>query len=116
MAPKVDTVRGPQATIRFDAGPVHTLAPLRARPPRRVRAQYRGRMDPPRARHDGKPDEAPPLVNTARLRGHGPLAIHAELALPDGERRLRATLCRCGASANKPYCDGSHKRVGFRSG
>lgn len=29
------------------------------------------------------------------------------------EPRARVTLCRCGASANKPLCDGSHKSAGF---
>lgn len=31
------------------------------------------------------------------------------------ESRNRVTLCRCGASANKPHCDGSHFQVGFEN-
>lgn len=63
-------------------------------------------------RKDGGAAEAPPVVNTVRLRENGPLAVNAELEIA-GETVLRATLCRCGASANKPYCDGSHKAAGF---
>jgi CDGSH-type Zn-finger protein len=32
------------------------------------------------------------------------------------EVRNRVTLCRCGASANKPFCDGQHAAVGFEDG
>jgi CDGSH-type Zn-finger protein len=42
-----------------------------------------------------------------------------ELVGADGlpyTRRQRITLCRCGASMNKPFCDVTHAEVGFRSG
>ena len=48
----------------------------------------------------------------------GPLWLRGGIALvaADGfeyEVRNRMTLCRCGASQNKPYCDGSHRKLGF---
>jgi CDGSH-type Zn-finger protein/uncharacterized Fe-S cluster protein YjdI len=64
-------------------------------------------------RLDGQPDEQPPPVNLATVREAGPLALRAELWI-DGQRAgSRATLCRCGASRQKPYCDGNHKEVAF---
>jgi CDGSH-type Zn-finger protein/uncharacterized Fe-S cluster protein YjdI len=64
-------------------------------------------------RHDGKPDEQPPKVNLIRVRENGPLAVHGKLAIAGQPPQLRATLCRCGQSQNKPYCDGSHTAAGF---
>jgi CDGSH-type Zn-finger protein/uncharacterized Fe-S cluster protein YjdI len=61
---------------------------------------------------DGSPAEQPPLVNLAHVRENGPLAFHADMHIGN-EEALRATLCRCGASGNKPYCDGSHAKAGF---
>ena len=39
--------------------------------------------------------------------------LGAEFPLPDGKRAI--ALCRCGQSANRPFCDGSHRASGFRS-
>lgn len=64
-------------------------------------------------RIDGGPQEAPPPVNLLRVRENGPLALHAEIRIGDAISQLRATLCRCGASKKKPYCDGSHNAAGF---
>ncbi len=50
----------------------------------------------------------------------GPLLLKGKLALVAGSGRVawrgeNVALCRCGASNNKPFCDGAHKAVGFRS-
>ena len=66
-------------------------------------------------RNDGSAtSDSAPVVNTVRVRENGPLAIEAELQI-NGQPQAtpRATLCRCGQSKNKPYCDGSHKTTGF---
>ena len=53
---------------------------------------------------------------------NGPLIVRGdfELRTPDGESiepgRDTIALCRCGKSAIKPFCDGTHKSVRFRAG
>ena len=65
-------------------------------------------------RKDGHPDEQAPPVNLVSVREGGPYAIRADIRL-DGApaTSYRYTLCRCGASKNKPFCDGSHHEVKF---
>jgi CDGSH-type Zn-finger protein len=52
----------------------------------------------------------------------GPLLVRGPVEIVDGEgnpverRRETVALCRCGASGIKPYCDGTHKRIGFGQG
>jgi len=49
---------------------------------------------------------------------NGPLMVYGNVAIKhaNGEqsKQFRATaFCRCGASSNKPFCDGTHKKIGF---
>ena len=64
-------------------------------------------------RHDGGPQESPPPVNILNVRENGPLAVRAEMMLDGKPIGYRATLCRCGASKHKPFCDRSHVEVKF---
>ncbi len=51
---------------------------------------------------------------------NGPLMVYGNLSVKhaDGsvtKRNKVTAFCRCGASSNKPFCDGSHKKVGFQA-
>jgi CDGSH-type Zn-finger protein/uncharacterized Fe-S cluster protein YjdI len=64
-------------------------------------------------RKDGKHDEVAPQVNLIAIREAGPYAVRAPILLNGEFAGFRATLCRCGASKNKPFCDGSHHEANF---
>ena len=66
-------------------------------------------------RHDGGAEEAPPPVNLIQLRENGPLGVRANIVLDGFSIGMRAVLCRCGASKNKPFCDGSHNEAQFHA-
>ena len=66
-------------------------------------------------RKDGGPEESAPAVNVLNTRENGPYAIRAPLRLKGAEIGFRATLCRCGLSKNKPFCDNSHVAAGFKA-
>ena len=64
-------------------------------------------------RHDGGVQEQAPAVNVLRIRENGPYAVHAAIYLEGRGPLFRATLCRCGQSQNKPFCDNSHRKHAF---
>ncbi|MGB4440791.1 MAG: CDGSH iron-sulfur domain-containing protein [Coriobacteriia bacterium] len=58
------------------------------------------------------------LVEDPQLGVSGPIFVRGGIEIVDAdgvpyEVRNRVTLCRCGKSANKPFCDGSHIEAGF---
>jgi CDGSH-type Zn-finger protein len=56
------------------------------------------------------------------VRPNGPLRVEGPISLLDANGgqwdltgKPAVSLCRCGASANKPFCDGSHNKIGFQA-
>lgn len=71
-------------------------------------------------RLDDGPQEAAVEPLTVRPLTNGPLFVRGHVRIVDPDGRLiredtRVALCRCGASGNKPFCDGTHRRIGFRT-
>lgn len=71
-------------------------------------------------RRDGGGEEPTPAENSVRLEPDGPCYATGDIEIVDGEGSIqlsdtRVAFCRCGASQNKPFCDGRHSDAGFRA-
>ena len=69
----------------------------------------------------GAERDEPPYEPSIAIERDGPVWVRGGIPVvaADGttyEVRNRQTLCRCGASQNKPFCDGTHRTNGFRDG
>jgi CDGSH-type Zn-finger protein/uncharacterized Fe-S cluster protein YjdI len=64
-------------------------------------------------RLDGQGTEQPSGRNVVAVLERGPYAMRGRLRVGQAPEEARLTLCRCGASKQKPYCDGSHHEAAF---
>ncbi len=58
-------------------------------------------------------------ITNILIKPNGPILVNTDCHIThsNGETEIKkgnTALCRCGASANKPYCDGSHRKIDFR--
>lgn len=55
---------------------------------------------------------------TIKIRDNGPLLVEGDFKLVDANGNevpiTKRALCRCGASTIKPFCDGTHSKIGFQ--
>ncbi|MCU0424757.1 MAG: CDGSH iron-sulfur domain-containing protein [Candidatus Kapabacteria bacterium] len=62
------------------------------------------------------------MATTITVKNNGSIRVEGDFQLLDGagnafdlQGKTAISLCRCGESANKPFCDGAHKNCGFTS-
>ena len=70
-------------------------------------------------RKDGGPTESAEPENVVVVTNNGPLVVRGDLQIEGAPEnapslKFRASLCRCGESKNKPFCDNSHEDAGFK--
>jgi uncharacterized Fe-S cluster protein YjdI len=59
------------------------------------------------------------VIANIEIQPNGPILVSSDCVIrhSNGEEEIKkgkTALCRCGASGNKPYCDGSHRKIDFR--
>ena len=58
------------------------------------------------------------MAITIKIRENGPYFVEGEFRLVDAQGNevpiKKAALCRCGGSTTKPFCDGTHSKIGFQ--
>jgi CDGSH-type Zn-finger protein/uncharacterized Fe-S cluster protein YjdI len=131
----VETARGQRITIYFDAGRcIHSRNCVLGNPRVFVPNADGAWLHPDAASSEeveaivrscpsgaltfqrgGADTEQPPEVNTVRMRENGPLAFHGACTVAGDAQPTRLTLCRCGQSKRKPWCDNAHKETGFHA-
>jgi CDGSH-type Zn-finger protein len=63
----------------------------------------------------GEPKTTIQCVENGPYMVKGPVVLKGDKGEPI-ETMVVMSLCRCGESRSKPFCDGTHSRIGFRSG
>ena len=56
---------------------------------------------------------------TIKIKDNGPYLVQGDFTLTDMNGNVipatKTALCRCGASTTKPFCDGTHSKIGFQA-
>ena len=58
------------------------------------------------------------MTVTIKVRDNGPYVVEGDFTLTDANGNeipiAKRALCRCGGSTTKPFCDGTHSKIGFQ--